>query len=183
MRSRQTGPQSHLDGTLDLSLTQSDPDDVSLPANTAIAPLVFAGDADAVASRRGFGAFEGTLRGSLGRSLHGVTTLDDSSTVDNTAENDWRVGAGARLGFRLTPQLTPFIDGGVEWQRFDAPSPTLLAYLDAVTWSGRTGLSYQHNSTRLGRDRGRSRLARLCRSEPHRCGERDSRWLDHLQSQ
>lgn len=144
--SRQTGTQSHLDGTLDLSLTQSDLGDVSLPANTAIAPLILAGDAGA-SFTQGLGLFEGTLRGSVGRSLHGVTTLDDSSTVDNTAENDWRVGAGARLGFKLTPQLTPFIDGGVEWQRFDAPSPTLLAYLDAVTWSGRTGLSYQHNST------------------------------------
>ncbi|HWA19944.1 MAG TPA: outer membrane beta-barrel protein [Devosia sp.] len=142
----QLGALSHLDGTLDLSLTQSKPDDPSLPANTAIAPVIFGGDAGA-SFTQGLGMFEGTLRGSLGRSIHGETTLDDSSTIDNSAENDWRVGAGARLGYKLTPLLTPFIDGGVEWQRFDAPSPSLLVYLDALTYTAKAGVSYRHDTT------------------------------------
>jgi hypothetical protein len=140
------GELSRVDGTFDLALTQAEPDDASLPANTAIAPVVFEGEAGA-SFTQDIGAFEGTLRGSLGRSLHGMTTLDDSSTIDNSAENDWRLGAGARLGFKLTPLLTPFVDAGVEWQRFDAPSPTLLVYLDALTYSAKTGVSYEHDST------------------------------------
>jgi hypothetical protein len=130
--------------TGDLAVTQADPDDPSLPANTATAPLVVSGDATASFTRE-FGPFETILRGSLGRSWHGDTVLEDTSHVDNTADNDWRVGAGGRLGFKLTPLLTPFIDGGVEWQRFDAPSPTLLVYLDALTYSAKAGLAYTLN--------------------------------------
>jgi hypothetical protein len=141
----QLGEASRLHGTLDLSLTQAEPDDLSLPTNTAIAPLVFAGDTGA-SFTQGLGMFEGTLRGSLGRSIHGETTLADSSTIDNSAENDWRLGAGARLGYNLTPLLTPFIDGEVEWQRFDVQSPTLLVYLDALTYTAKAGVSYTHDS-------------------------------------
>ncbi|MEO6394630.1 MAG: outer membrane beta-barrel protein [Devosia sp.] len=136
---------SALAGNLDLSLTQADPDDPSLPANTAIAPLVFAGDASASATRK-FGRFESRLRGSLGRTVNGETTLNDLSTIDNSAQNNWRAGTAARLGFEVTPLLTAFAEGGLEWQRFDAPDPSLLVYLDARTASVKTGLGYTLNS-------------------------------------
>jgi hypothetical protein len=133
-------------GSLDLTLTQAAPDDPSLPANTAIAPLVFEGDAEGSVTQK-LGLFAATLRGSLGRSLHGETTLLDSSTIDNRADSDWRLGLGGRLAYEVTPLLSAFVDGGMEWQRFDAPSPSLLVYLDALTYSAKTGLGYELNST------------------------------------
>ncbi|MEQ1768342.1 MAG: outer membrane beta-barrel protein [Devosia sp.] len=137
-------------GSVDVSLSQADPDDPSLPTNTMTAPVVISGDAEGSVVRR-LGRLEASLRGSLGRSFNGETVLDDMSTIDNTPLNDWRAGAGSRLGFALTPVLTPYLDGSAQWQRYDAPDPTLLVYLDAVTTAGKVGVSYSPNS-RLSAD-------------------------------
>ncbi len=130
----------------DLSLTQAAPNDPNLPASTAIAPLVFTGDADASVTRRA-GRFDVALRGGFGRTLEGPTTLDDASLVDNSSESYWRAGPGLRVGYELTPLLSAFIDTGVEWRRYDAASPSLLAYLDGIAYSARTGLAYRQNDT------------------------------------
>jgi hypothetical protein len=132
---------SKLSGAVDLSLTQLDATDSSLPGNTAVGPTEFTGTAEGDATRR-FGRFDvtGRLRGE--RFIEGPTTLDDHSVVDNTDQNYWRGTAGLRVGFELSPLLSVFADGSESYQKFDAASPGLGLFLDGRTTELRGGLSY-----------------------------------------
>jgi hypothetical protein len=64
------------------------------------------------------------------RLAKGPTTLDDLSTIDNANESYWEGGATLRVGYEITPLLSAFVEGEASVQKFDAPSPTLLEYLD-----------------------------------------------------
>ncbi len=126
---------------LDLDLMQPSLDDTSLPANTAIAPLEFTGTATASATHD-FDPLEVTGTLSVQRFMEGETTLDDSSTVDNTSRQYWQANGELRLGYEMTPVMTAFLDGTESYQKFDAADPTLLVPLDGQTTTLRAGLAY-----------------------------------------
>ncbi len=132
-----------------LALTQLSPFDSTLPANTAIAPQVFAGDATATLARQ-FGKVSVALRGELSRDSSGPTTLTDMSVIDNSGDNNWVAGTGLRLGYQLTPILTTFVDGSVGFQRYDIPSPSLMVYLDGRIYKGLTGITAKWNDVLSG---------------------------------
>ncbi len=130
-----------LDGDINASLTQLPNYDSSLPLNTAVAPLQFTGTAEGSATRNlGHIDVTGRLKGQ--RFIEGPTTLDDSSTIDNTDQSYWEGAAGLRVGYELTPLVSVFVDGEESYQKFDAASPSLLKYLDGRTSTLSVGASY-----------------------------------------
>ena len=139
------GPTTTLAGSLNGKLTQLDPSDSSLPTNTLIAPLVLDGTAQGIA-RQNMGKVDATLTLDGERLVSGPTTLDDLSTIDNGDKSYWEGGATLRLGYELTPLLSAFVEGEASVQKFDAPDPTLLNYLDGRTYQLRSGLSFTQGS-------------------------------------
>src|SRR5690606_14228561 len=94
-----------------------------------------------------FGQFVVSGRGNASRTVFGVTMLVDSSTVDNSDQSNFTAGGGLRLGYRVTPILTAFVDGSVGHQWYDAVSPTYHVTLDATDYEVRTGVSAKWNET------------------------------------
>ena len=139
------GPTTTLAGSINGKLTQADPNDSSLPVNTLIAPLVLDGTAQGIA-RQNMGKVDATLTLDGERKVVGPTTLDDLSTIDNADKSYWQGGATLRLGYELTPLLSAFVEGEASVQKFDAPDPTLLTYLDGRTYQLRTGVSFVQGS-------------------------------------
>ncbi|MBI4923194.1 MAG: outer membrane beta-barrel protein [Devosia nanyangense] len=138
-------PVTTAEGTLDLTLERLRPDDPNLPANTAIGPLEFTGTADGSVTRK-FGQFDVTGRLTGERFMAGPTTLNDASTIDNSHQSYWLGAAGLRVGYEVTPLVSVFVDGSETYQKFDAPSPTLLTFLDGRTTELRAGISYTQDS-------------------------------------
>lgn len=138
-------PTTSFTGSLDGVYSQADPDSSGLPANTLHAPQTFEATAQAGVTQD-MGHFDARLVFDGARRIVGETTLDDLSTVDNTHQSYWQGGATLRLGYELSPLLAVFVEGEVSEQKFDAPDPTLLAYLDGRTYELRTGLSYAQGS-------------------------------------
>lgn len=139
------GAVTTLEGSADATLSQLSPDDSSLPANTLMAPL----------------ELDGKVRGSINqdmgrvdvrasfdgqRYLKGETTLDDLSTVSNWHQSFWDTAATLRVGYEVTPLISVFVEGEASYQKFDAPSPSLLTYLDGTTYQLRGGMSYAQGS-------------------------------------
>lgn len=139
------GPTTTLAGAINGKLTQADPSDTSLPVNTLIAPLVLDGTAQGSVTQN-MGKVDAKLTLDGRRLVTGPTTLDDLSTIDNADKSYWEGGATLRLGYELTPLLSAFVEGEASVQKFDAPDPTLLAYLDGRTYQLRTGLSFVQGS-------------------------------------
>jgi hypothetical protein len=139
------GPTTTLAGSINGKITQADPDDSGLPVNTLIAPLVLDGTAQGIA-RQDLGKVDATLTLDGERKVTGPTTLDDLSTIDNADKSYWQGGATLRLGYELTPLLSAFVEGEASVQKFDAPDPTLLTYLDGRTYQLRTGLRFVQGS-------------------------------------
>ncbi len=81
---------------------------------------------------RKFGDFSGTANLGLTRFIEGPTTLNDSSTIDNTSKNYGQASAGLRAGYEFVPDATAFIEGDVAYQKFDVPDPTLHKFLDGT---------------------------------------------------
>jgi len=129
-----------ISGTLGLSLTQDSPGAPGVDANVAVAPIVGSAEAEAAVTR-GFGLFDVVVRASAGRTVYGATTRADATVIDNSAQNNWQVGGGLRLGYAVTPVLTAFVDGSAGYQFYDLPSPTYLQKLDAADYAIRTGVS------------------------------------------
>lgn len=135
-----------LNGNLDLSLTQGSPTDTSLPVDTAVAPREFTGTATGSAERKlGQFTLTGTLKGQ--RFIEGPTTLDDSSTVDNSDLSYWLGSATLRDAYEFTPRVALFVEGSAAYQKFDAPSPTLLTFEDGRTLTLRGGASFTQEGT------------------------------------
>jgi len=109
-----------------------------------VQPLVLDASGEASISRE-FGQFvlTGTLDGS--RTSYGETILSGGIPADNSHQSNWRAGAALRLGYRVTPILTAFVDGRVGYQQYDAASPTYLVKFDAADYEGRVGLSGKWN--------------------------------------
>lgn len=131
-------------GNLNLALTQDSAAAPGTSPTIAIKPQVISGDGELAASHD-IGQFVVSGRGNASRTVYGPTTLVDSSLVDNTHQNNWTVGGGLRLGYRVTPIVTAFVDGNIGYQRYDAISPTYLVKLDAADYEGRAGLSAMWN--------------------------------------
>ncbi len=139
------GALTTLEGSADVTLSQLSPDDSSLPANTLMAPLELDGKVrGSVTQDMGRLDVRATVDGQ--RYLKGETTLDDLSTVSNWHQSFWDGGATMRVGYELTPLLSAFVEGEASYQKFDAPSPTVLAYLDGATYQLRGGMSYAQGS-------------------------------------
>jgi hypothetical protein len=124
----------------DLTITQAAPNDPGNPAGTATAPRVFDGDFSGTITRDVGIAYIG-LRGSVGRTDYGDTTLVNGAIVDNSFSSNTRYGAGLRLSHRLTPIIAAYADGSVEYRVYDAASPTLLVALDSTDYVLRGGLT------------------------------------------
>ena len=60
---------------------------------------------------RDIGMFATSLRGEISRDLYENATRNDGSVIDNSDLNDVEYGLTARLGYNLSPALTPFIEG------------------------------------------------------------------------
>lgn len=129
-----------LSGNLELALTQDAPGTPGQPGDVAVAPVVFSGTAGVAADRR-FGKFAVDARADAGRTIYGPTTLTGGGEEDNSAQNNWTVEGGLRLGYEVTPLLTAFVDGSVGYQRYDEVSPTYMVALDAADYELRAGLA------------------------------------------
>ena len=122
-----------------LALTQAAPSDPTNPAGTLIAPRVTEADFAATLTRDISVAFVG-IRGTVGRTDYGDTTLNSGVLVDNSFSSNTRYGGGIRVSHRLTPIILVFADGSVEYRTYDAPSPTLLVPLDSTDYVAKAGL-------------------------------------------
>jgi len=123
------------------TLSQDDASDPDYASNVAAAPLVLSGQVDAT-GRRDLGLVVVEGRGNLGRTVNGETTYDDASTSSNDFQNTTVAGAGGRLGYKLTPGITAFVDGQADYEAYDEASPSLLVKLDNVTYAARAGLNF-----------------------------------------
>ena len=132
---------SKLHGSLDLSLTQLEADDNSLPSGTAVGPTEITGTAQGDASRN-LGRFDVTGRLEGQRFIEGPTTLKDHTIVDNSDQSYWLGLAGLRVGYEMSPLLSVFIDGSESYQKYDAASPSIGKFFDGRTSELRGGLSY-----------------------------------------
>ncbi len=130
-----------LKGAIDLSLTQANAFDASLPADTAEAPREFTGIATGSAVRK-LGQFDvtGTLTGE--RFIEGPTRLEDASVIDHGDESYWLGSAALRTGYEFTPTLSLFAEGSESLQTFDAPSAALGVPFDNRTFTLRGGMTY-----------------------------------------
>ena len=127
-------------GRLDLALTQDAPGNPAVPSDAAAAAVIGSADAEAAVTRE-MGLLDVTLRGTAGRIVYGSTTRNDGTVTDNSAQDNWRAGAGLRLGYAVTPVFTAFVDGSVGYQYYDRVSPVYLAKLDGADYALRAGLS------------------------------------------
>jgi hypothetical protein len=129
---------------LDLTLEQLLPTDSTLPVGTTVAPLEFTGKAQA-GVRREFEPFYVTGTGSVTRFIEGPSTVGGSS-VDNTSKSYWLANAGLRLGYEITPLMSVFVDGQQNYQKFDAPDPTISTYLDGATTTLQAGVAVKNEN-------------------------------------
>ena len=127
-----------LKGTFGLS--QDDPDGPGYAPNVKAAPLVASGTGAATLTRD-FGPWLVALRGDVARTTHGDTLYDDDSTSSNSFQSLTGAGGGLRLGLRLGPVLTGFLDGEADYELYDEVSPSLLVRLDNLTVAGRSGVT------------------------------------------
>ena len=133
-----------LAGSLDLSMQQASAKGPGVDPMILSQPLVFSGAGELSATRE-FGPVIGTGRLSATRTVYGPTTLVGPVETDNSHQSNWLGGAGLRVGYRVTPLLTAFVDGSVGHQWYDAISPTYLVKLDATDYQARAGLSVAIN--------------------------------------
>lgn len=128
-----------LSGAANFALTTPSASSTGYPAGTLSASQQISGDVSGAAAYD-FGLLTLTGRGSLARSVYGPTTLADSSQIDNSANNNWRFGTGLRVGYKVTPLLTAFVDGSAGYQLYDVIAPSYGVRLDASDYAIRGGL-------------------------------------------
>jgi len=133
-------PSLTLSGSAAVALTQPRADSSGYPTGTVRASQEISGSL-AGAAAYDFGPVTATLSGSGSRSVYGPTTLADTSSIDNSANDNWRAGAALRLGYEVTPMLTAFVEAGAAVQFFDVASPDYGVRLDATDYSVKTGLA------------------------------------------
>lgn len=126
-----------------LSISQDDPrSGTDYASNVASAPIVVTGTGE-VSVTRDLGFFDLELRGKAARTGYGETVYDDATTTDNSFQNTTRYGVGGRLGVKVTPGLTAFVDADATADQYDAASPSLGVKLDGTTYQARAGLNFK----------------------------------------
>jgi hypothetical protein len=150
-------PETSLTGSVDLSLTQAAPGSPTLPTNTAVAPLILNGTAQA-GGRHRFGPVTVSAWADGARYVEGDETLYDATVLDHTADSYWRDGAGLRVGLEMSPLLSVFAQGDVSDTHYDAASPTLLVYLNNRLYTLRGGVSYAQDGFSAEASAGRAFL-------------------------
>lgn len=129
-----------LSGSAAFELTQPGADTSGYPSDTASASQEMTGTLSGSAAYD-FGPVTATLGLSGARSVYGPTTLVDNSTIDNSANDNWRAGTDLRLGYKVTPLLTAFVEGGAAVQLYDIASPDYGLRLDAIDYAVKAGLA------------------------------------------
>jgi hypothetical protein len=135
-----------LAGAADVALTRDSAATVGVPPTVLRQPLTFDGNL-AGSVEHDFGPFVVTGRGYGSRTMYEPTLLVGPVVQDNGHLNNWVGGGGLRVGYRVTPILTVFVDGDASYQAFDAVDPTLLVKFDAADFQGRAGLSADWGET------------------------------------
>ena len=134
-----------LTGSANFALTTPSASSSGYPTDTAAASQQISGDAEGAVSYD-WGYHVTTARGSAARSVYGPTRLINGTEIDNSANNNWQFGAGLRVGFKVTPILTAFVDGSLGYQLYDVISPSYGVKLDATDYAVRAGVSSKWNS-------------------------------------
>ncbi len=130
-----------------LSISQDDPrSGTEYASNVASAPIVVTGTGE-LSVTRDLGFFDLELRGKAARTGYGETVYDDATTTDNSFQNTTRYGVGGRLGVKVTPGLTAFVDADATADQYDAASPGLGVKLDGTTYQARAGLNFKLRDT------------------------------------
>ena len=129
-----------LAGSANFALTTPSASSNGYPTDTASASQQISGDAQ-VSATYDWGHLVTTARGSAARSVYGPTTLVNGTEIDNSANNNWQLGTGLRIGYKVTPILTAFIDGSLGYQLYDFVSPSYGVKLDGADYAVRGGLS------------------------------------------
>ncbi len=135
-----------LSGDVNLSLNQPSQFDASPSSNVLRGATTLTGAAEG-AMTRDLGRTNFSLRGTLGRTLYGPSTLKDLSTLDNSSRNFTSAGAGFRLGVEITPLITLFGDASVARDLFDQTPPPPSFSANANTFALRGGLAYERGTT------------------------------------
>jgi hypothetical protein len=131
---------TNLAGAADFSLTRDSAATVGVPPTVLRKPLTLNGSV-AGSVEREFGSFVVTGSAFGSRTMYEPTLLVGPVVQDNSHMNNYLAGAGLRVGYRVTPILTAFVDGSAAYQVYDAASPDYLVKLDAADLEGRVGLS------------------------------------------
>lgn len=129
-----------VNGAANLALLTPSASSQGYPTDTASASQELSGDAT-VSATYDWGHLTTTLRGTAERSVYGPTRLVDGTEIDNSANNNWRAAGGLRVGYKVTPLLTAFIDGSIGHQFYDLAAPTYGARLDATDYALRGGIA------------------------------------------
>ncbi len=135
-----------LDASTDLSagadivVTQPANDDPTLEGGVATAPITLDGTAGFAVERQG-GRLDMGLRGAVFRTELTETAYADGAVNPNDDQQVTGLTAGGRVGYRLTPVLTAFVDGEATREAFDAPSRSLLVKQDGTTYLAKAGLT------------------------------------------
>ncbi len=134
-----------LAGSANFSLTTPSASSSGYPTDTVSASQQVSGDAEASVAYD-WGYLVTTARGSAARSVYGPTTLVNGIQIDNSANDNWQLGTGLRIGYKVTPLLTAFIDGSVGYQFYDVVSPSYGVKLDGTDYAIRAGVSSKWTS-------------------------------------
>lgn len=134
-----------LAGSANFELTTPSASSNGYPTGTASASQQITGGAQGSVSYD-WGYLVSTARGSVQRSVYGPTTLNNGTQIDNSANDNWQTGAGLRIGYKVTPILTAFVDGSVGYQFYDRLSPSYGVKLDGTDYAVRGGVSAKWNS-------------------------------------
>lgn len=126
--------------TASLSLSRAQDSILNAAADVADTPIVTSGAAEGSLARQ-FGKLSLTLRGSLGRSVYGPTTLVDGSERDNAYRSSTWFGAGLRAGWQATLIVTVFADADLQRSLYDGASSSVGVRTDGYDTALRLGVS------------------------------------------
>lgn len=129
-----------------LSLSRQLPGTPGLASNIDVAPQTVSGGGDVGVTRQ-FGKFNVSLTGTAQRTVYGVSTLTDGSTVDNSGQNYWALDGGLRVGFQATPIFEVFGVAEAGRDLFDHPSAALGVSSNASDYALKGGITGRWNST------------------------------------
>lgn len=132
-------PVTQVTLTGDLSVSQQSASEPDVPRNVVAPPLEIDGLASATLARQ-FGRFGLEATADIERFWTSDTVLR-TRTRSNTDQMYWAGGGALRAGYAVTPILTPFVEGGVHYTRFDAALVSTGIKLDGWEYAMNAGLA------------------------------------------